>query len=69
MSRISPERMQAALTQLETISEEDYVKVKGLAEIVRPLRSVIFKTPDDYGLTGWKDLVIPSGDVIPLEAW
>ena len=69
MSRISPERMQAALTQLETISEEDYVKVKGLAEIVRPLRSVIFKTPDDYGLTGWKDLVIPSDDGTPLEAW
>ncbi|MDR4494498.1 MAG: hypothetical protein R3B74_08755 [Nitrospirales bacterium] len=43
-------------------------RVKGMANIVRPLRSVIHKTPDDYGMTGWKDLVIPS-DGIPLEAW
>lgn len=66
---MSPQRMQAAEQQLKTISEEDYAKVKGLAEIVKPLRSVIFKTPDDYGIQGWKDLVIPSEDGVPLEAW
>jgi len=69
MSRMSQERMQAAQAQLKTISAEDYEKVKGLAAIVRPLRSVIHKTPDDHGMTGWQDLVIPSDDGIPLEAW
>lgn len=69
MSRMSQERMAAAQEQLKTISPEDHAKVKGLAEIVRPLRSVIHKTPDDYGMTGWTDLVIPSDDGTPLEAW
>lgn len=36
---------------------------------MRLLRSFIFKTPDDYGMMGWKDLVIPSDDGTPLEAW
>jgi hypothetical protein len=52
------ERMERALEQLKAISEEDYAKVKGLANVVRPLRSVIHKTPDDYGMTGRKDLHI-----------
>jgi len=69
MARLSPDRMATALAQLETISEEDHVKVKGLANIVRPLRSVIHKTPDDHGMTGWEDLYIPSDDGTPLEAW
>jgi pimeloyl-ACP methyl ester carboxylesterase len=69
MSRMPKDRMDAALKQLETISPEDYEKVKGLANIVRPLRSVIHKTPDDHGMTGWTDLVIPSEDGTPLEAW
>ncbi len=69
MSRISKERMETALEQLKTISEEEHVKVKVIANIVRPLRSFIFKTPDDYGMTGWHDLSIPSDDGIPLEAW
>lgn len=60
MSRMSKERMDKALEQLKTISEKDYDKVKALAAIVKPLRSVIHKTPDDYGMTSWKDLVIPS---------
>jgi hypothetical protein len=47
MSRISKERMEKALEQLKTISKEDYAKVKNLANIVRPLQSVLFKTPDD----------------------
>jgi hypothetical protein len=43
--------MEKALEQLKTISEEDHAKVKNLAAIVRPLRSVIHKTPDDYGMS------------------
>ena len=62
MSRISKERMEKALEQLKTISEQDYAKVKALAAIVKPLRSVLHKTPDDYGMLGWRDLVIPSDD-------
>lgn len=69
MSRMPKERIEKALEQLKTISKEDYEKVKGMANIVRPLRSFLFKTPDDYGMTGWKDLVIPSDDGVPLEAW
>jgi pimeloyl-ACP methyl ester carboxylesterase len=69
MSRMSEERMQKAQEQLQTISEQDYQKVKGLANIVRPLRSVIHKTPDDYGMTGWCDIYFPSDDGTPLEGW
>ena len=69
MSRISPERMEKALAQLKTISQEDHARVKGLANIVRPLRSVLHKTPDDYGMTGWRDLYFPSDDDVPLEGW
>lgn len=69
MGRISAERMAKAQEQLKTISKEDHAKVKGIANIVRPLRSFIFKTPDDYGMTGWHDLSIPSDDGTPLEAW
>ncbi len=47
MSRMSKERMDKALEQLKTISQEDHAKVKNIANIVKPLRSVIFKTPDD----------------------
>lgn len=69
MPRISNERMEAALAQLKRISQDDYAKVKGLANIVRPLRSVLHKTPDDYGMTGWSDLYFPSDDGVPLEGW
>lgn len=69
MSRISEERMGKALEQLKSISQEDYAKVKALAAIVKTPRSFIFKTPDAYGLKGWHDLVIPSADGTPLEAW
>ena len=69
MSRMSKERMEKALEQLKTISKEDYAKVKGLANVCRPLRSVIHKTPDDHGMTGWHDLHIASDDGTPLEAW
>lgn len=69
MGRISAERMAKAEEQLRTISPEDLAKVRFMANIVRPLRSFIFKTPDDYGMSGWYDLVIPSDDGTPLEAW
>jgi hypothetical protein len=69
MSRISKERMDKALEQLKTISQEDYTKVKALAAIVKPLRSVLHKTPDDYGMTGWRDIYFPSDDGTPLEGW
>jgi hypothetical protein len=62
MSRISAERMAKAQEQLRTIPKDDHAKVKAIANIVRPLRSFLFKTPDDYGMTGWHDLFIPSDD-------
>jgi len=68
MSRMPIERMETALAQLEVISPDDHAKVKYLATMVSPLRSVIHKTPDDYGMTGWKDLVVPSDVGTPLEA-
>jgi len=52
--------MAMAQEQLKTISPEDHAKVKAIAKIVRPLRSFIFKTPDEYGMSGWYDLSIPS---------
>lgn len=66
MARISPERLALALEQEKSISPEDYEKVKGLANIVRPLRSFIFKTPDEYGME-YHDVVILSDDGTPLE--
>lgn len=69
MGRISDERMRLANEQLKTISKEDHEKVKTIAGMVKSPRSFIFKTPDDYGMTGWHDLVIPSEDGTPLEAW
>ena len=38
--RHAKERMEKALEQLKTISEDDYRKVKTVAAIVKPLRSV-----------------------------
>jgi hypothetical protein len=61
--------MEKALEQRKTISDEDHAKIKALVAIVKPLRSVLHKTPDDHGMTGWKDLYIPSDDDTPLEAW
>jgi len=61
--------MQAALEQLRSISEADFAKVRGLAAIVRPLRSVLHKTPDDHGMTDWREIYFPSDDGVPLEGW
>lgn len=68
-TRISQERMDKALEQLNKISKEDHEKVKTLAAIVKPLRSVLHKTPDAYGMTGWKDIYFQSDDGTPLEGW
>ena len=40
-----------------------------MASIVKPLRSVLHKTPDDYEMTGWQDIYFPSDDGTPLEGW
>lgn len=69
MSGISRARREKAQEQLKTISKEDYEKVKALAGMVKRPRSFLFKTPDEYGMTGWVDLSIPSDDGTPLEAW
>ena len=69
MTGISKERMQKALEQEKTISPEDHAKVKALAGMVKMPRSFIFKNPDEYGMTGWYALSIPSDDGTPLEAW
>src|SRR5689334_15484275 len=61
--------MEKASAQLKTISEDDYAKVKTVAGIVKSPRSFIFKTPEDHGMTGWKDIYIPSDDGTPLEGW
>jgi len=61
--------MEFAFFQLKTISEEDYAKVRALAAIVRPLRSVLHKTPDDHGMDEWRDIYFPSDDGVPLEGW
>jgi alpha-beta hydrolase superfamily lysophospholipase len=63
------ERLAKALEQEKTISPADHAKVKSLANIVRPLRSFIFKTPADHGMSTWETLTIASDDGIPLEAW
>ena len=69
MSVLPKDRLEKALEQEKTISAEDHEKVKFLANVCRPLRSFIHKTPDDYGIENWEELVIPSEDGVPLEAW
>ena len=68
-ARMPQDRLRRAQEQLKTISKEDHEKVKTLANIVRPLRSVLHKTPDDYGMAGWRDIYVQSDDGTPLEGW
>ena len=42
--------------------------MQALAAIVKPLRSFLFRTPDEYGMQ-YEELTIPSADDTPLEAW
>lgn len=67
-SRMPKARLEKALKQREMISDEDYAKVIGLANIVRPVRSFLFKTPDVYGMT-YEEHFIPSIDGVPIEMW
>ncbi|MHC2068615.1 alpha/beta hydrolase family protein [Bremerella sp. T1] len=69
MGRMPEERLKTALEQLATISAEDHAKVQALAAIVKPLRSFLHKTPDDYGMTNWSEVIISSEDGTPLEGW
>jgi len=70
-SRMGAEAYQKAITQQETISEQEYGTVKYLAEFaVRPMfRTPVHKTPADHGMTVWEDLFFPSADGTPLEGW
>ena len=69
MPRISDDRMKKAQEQLANITPEDHEKVIALANIVKPLRSILHKTPDDYGLKDWEDIYFQSDDGTPLEGW
>lgn len=69
MPRISDDRMKKAQEQLANITPEDHEKVMALANIVKPLRSILHKTPDDYGLKDWEDIYFLSDDGTPLEGW
>ena len=40
-----------------------------MVNVVRPFRSVLHKTPDDYAMTGWEDIYFPADDGVPLEGW
>jgi len=66
VGRISAERTAKAQEQLKSISPEDNAKVKAIANIFRPLRSFISKTPRDYGITGWR--FSPSRQKITLRS-
>ncbi|MDG3583275.1 alpha/beta hydrolase family protein [Galbibacter pacificus] len=68
-SRLSKERMENAVKQLNEISESDYEKVMGLVNVCKPFRSIIHKTPDDYGMTDWKDVFLKGIDGVPLDGW
>ncbi|PAU80455.1 alpha/beta hydrolase [Halovibrio salipaludis] len=61
--------MDKARAQLKQIAPKDHEKVMNLASIVKPLRSVLHKTPDDHGMTDWEDIYFQSDDGTPLEGW
>lgn len=67
-NRMPKERLEKAFDQLATISPEDYEKVKGLANIVRPLRSFLFKTPVAYDMD-FEERTILTADGVGLSAW
>ncbi|WP_299525126.1 alpha/beta hydrolase [Winogradskyella sp.] len=70
-SRMGAEAYKNALEQQKSISEEDYAKIKGLAEFsVRPpFRTPVHKLPSEHGMNQWKDIFFPSADGVPLEGW
>lgn len=69
-ARMSKELLETAKKQLDEISEEDYEKVMGLVKVCkREWRSILHKTPDDYGMTGWEDVYFQAVDGVPLSGW
>lgn len=68
--RISKENLEKAVEQLNKISKEDYAKVQGMVGVVkRDFRSILHKTPDDYGMKNWEDIFFPAADGVPLSGW
>lgn len=69
-ARISKENLEKAVEQLNNISAEDYEKVQGMVGVVkRDFRSILHKTPDDYGMQNWEDIFFPAADGVPLSGW
>ncbi len=68
-ARMPKEKLESALKQLESISKEDYEKVMALVNVCKPFRSVLHKTPDDYGMTNWEDVFFQSIDGVAIEGW
>ncbi len=69
-ARMSKELLEKAKKQADEISEEDYDKVMGLVNVCkREWRSILHKTPDDYGMTGWEDIYFPADDGVPISGW
>ncbi|MGJ0516244.1 MAG: hypothetical protein ACR65O_10940 [Methylomicrobium sp.] len=67
MGRLSEERIKKVLEQFKSLSEEDHAKIKALAAVVKPIRSVLHKTPNHYGMSGWRDNYFPSDEGASLE--
>ncbi|WP_276682596.1 alpha/beta hydrolase family protein [Empedobacter brevis] len=69
-ARMSKELLETAKKQMDEISEEDYAKIMGMVNVCkREWRSILHKTPDDYGMTGWEDIYFPADDGVPLSGW
>ncbi|WP_268122383.1 alpha/beta hydrolase family protein [Roseivirga pacifica] len=69
-ARMPKELLEKAKKQMDEISEEDYAKVMGLVAVCkREWRSILHKTPDDYGMTGWEDIYFPADDGVPISGW
>ena len=51
-----------------SLPDEVKAAIQGLAQMVKPGRSPVLKTPADYGLT-YEDVFFPSFDGVPLEGW
>ncbi|MEM1405938.1 MAG: alpha/beta hydrolase [Bacteroidota bacterium] len=69
--RMGVEAYAKAITQQQSISEQEYGTLKYLAEFaVRPMfRTPVHKTPADHGMDTWEDVYFPSDDGTPLEGW
>lgn len=69
-ARMSKELLEKAAEQMNEISEEDYEKVIGMVKVCkREWRSILHKTPDDYGLKDWEDIYFQADDGVPISGW